>query len=193
MATVSFLDFRDEVHSFEVRPYVIKSVCDLLKPLNADPKEFGLMLNEMQSSKEELVVDWNPEVLFVKAKRMLVSKNFRVISSEEETADGHYVATIHALAEGKYTEKKLAAVVVITGQQEGSQSQVMIEVKGDDVSMLPTTIQELQEDVKSWTCLRCGSPLSPEMVSLILRGNSVKCEHCGARIDSSSYERKGED
>ena len=47
------------------------------------------------------------------------------------------------LALGKYTGKKVALRVTITGTVEGDTSIVRIEALGDDPNMLPTTIEEI--------------------------------------------------
>ncbi|MHA1479908.1 MAG: hypothetical protein ACTSQZ_00580, partial [Candidatus Thorarchaeota archaeon] len=98
VANVTFLDYQDEIHILEVAPYTIRSVCDLLKPLEIELVEFKQILDGMGSSQDEQVVDWNPEVLYIKTKQMMQSKNFQIISSEEHTSDSNYMGTIRGFA-----------------------------------------------------------------------------------------------
>ncbi|MGY5881844.1 MAG: hypothetical protein RTV31_16460, partial [Candidatus Thorarchaeota archaeon] len=191
VANVTFLDPLDEVHTLDVNPYTIRSVCDLLKPIEIESNDFSLILDGMQTSHEVHTVDWNPEILYVKTKQMLQSKNFHVISSDEHSSDGEYIGTIRGLAEGKYTEKRIAIIIIISGHMDRSSSSVRIEALGDDIAMLPTTIHELTEGVKAWTCIRCGAPLPPETVNLLRVKSPASCHYCSASLTIDDYSKSG--
>jgi len=191
VANVTFLDPLDEAHTLDVNPYTIRSVCDLLKPMEIESTDFNLILDGMQTSHEEHSVDWNPEILYVKTKQMLQSKNFHVVSSDEHSSDGEYIGTIRGLAEGKYTEKRIAIIIIISGYIDRTSSSVRIEALGDDITMLPTTIHELADGVKAWTCIRCGAPLPPETVNLLRMKSPTSCHYCTASLTFDDYSTSG--
>jgi hypothetical protein len=101
------------------------------------------------------------------------------------------VGTIRGVAQGKYTGKRVAAIISITGTVEGSEAHVKIDVLGDDIAMLPTTIEELSEGIDSWICLSCGSTLDPEQVTLISSGAAIQCSFCFSELTADLYKHKG--
>jgi len=187
VASVSFMDYRDQPHTLEVRPYVIRSVCDLLKPIEVSTERFTVSLEGMEGTTEETLIDWNPVVLFERTKRLLVSKNFHVIDSSQERAAGQFVGTLRAMAEGKYTGKRIAIIVVISGMEDGESSLFKVEALGDDIAMIPTTIEEVREGLESWTCIECGGPLTPQDVTALKSGMRVECRFCSAILDRNRY------
>ncbi len=189
VANVTFLDPLDEIHTIDVNPYTIRSVCDLLKPVEVASTELDIILNGMQTSHEESVVNWNPEVLYIKTKQMLQSKNFHIVSSDELISNENYIGTIRGIAEGKYTEKRIVTIIIISGNKDGSSSNVRIEALGEDITMLPTTIHELSEGVKAWTCIRCGAPLSPESVNLLRANSQISCHYCATTLSITDYTK----
>ncbi|NHJ13537.1 MAG: hypothetical protein EAX95_07655 [Candidatus Thorarchaeota archaeon] len=193
VATVSYLDYKDQVQTIDVRPYTIRSVCDLLKPLTLDEQQLDLVLDGMSSTSDEQTVEWNPQVLFSKTKRLLAAKNFYGTDSEEHIAAGQYVGTIRGVAQGKYTGKRVATIISITGAAEGTQAHVKIDVLGDDIAMLPTTIEELAEGIDSWICMSCGAPLEPEQVTLINSGAPTQCSFCFSDLIKAQYSLRGEE
>ncbi|MHA2261560.1 MAG: hypothetical protein ACXAEN_04125 [Candidatus Thorarchaeota archaeon] len=71
LSTVSFIDFTNETQMMRVEPYTIRSVCDLLRPMEASLEEFDLLLHEMTASREERTISTNPEVVFTHASAYL--------------------------------------------------------------------------------------------------------------------------
>ena len=189
VATVSYLDHRNKTQMLSVEPYVIRSVCDLLKPLETSMEEFDLMLMDMTASAEERVFDWNPNVLFDKTKTMLEAKNFHIIESTCETDEDDFRGVIRALAEGKYTGKKVALRLVITGDVDGNQARVEVEGLGDDEAMLPTTIDEISKGVDSWTCMNCGGAFDVDNVDSIRSGAAVECRYCRHIMTRDLYRK----
>ncbi len=189
LATVSFIDAHDNVHSIEVEPYVIRSVCDLLQPLQMSASLFDELLENLDRRTQESTLRWNPQVLYEKAKSLLPARNFMIIDSDERIAGGQFIGMIRGLAEGKYTRKKVAVVVTLIGPAEGHETNVTVEVLGEDVSMIPTTIEELTERIDSWICLRCGAPLPDETVLSIKAAKIVKCEYCGHSLSLDLYKK----
>jgi DNA-directed RNA polymerase subunit RPC12/RpoP len=187
VATVSYIDFRDQLHTLQVEPYLIRSVCDLLKPNKATSEQFDLILSGLTKADQEQTLEWNAKVLFTKAEKLLPAKNFHVIDTDEKIVGGEFIGTIRGFAEGKYTGKKVAIVFLITGPQNGRHATVKVEALGDDIAMLPTTIDELAETMDSWICLRCGAPLDPELVEELGRRVPVRCRYCSHTLTLGLY------
>jgi parallel beta-helix repeat protein len=178
LATVTFIDHMDKTHMMEVEPYVIRSVCDLLKPLEASLDDFDLMLSDMAVTSEERTMNWNAEVLYSKAKTLLAAKNFYIIEEKSETVDNEFRGHIRCLAEGKYTGKRVALRLIISGPADGTQANVEVEGLGEDIAMLPTTIDEISKGIDSWTCMNCGGALDSNEVTRIKSGDNVECRYC---------------
>lgn len=187
VATVSYIDFLDQLHTISVEPYLIRSVCDLLQPSKKTSKDFDLILTGLQKTKQEQDLDWNAQVLFTKAEKILPTKNFHVVDTEEHTIGGEFIGTIRGFAEGKYTKNKVAVVIMISGPENGRHSIIKVEALGEDVSMLPTTIDELADTMDSWICLRCGAPLEPEQVEEIGRRLPIRCKYCTHTLTIGLY------
>ncbi len=189
VATVSFIDFRDQLHTLQVEPYLIRSVCDLLRPSERTSKEFDAILSGLQQTRQEQALDWNPRVLFTKAEMLLPSKNFHIVDSTEHTLGGEFIGTIRGFAEGKYTGRKVAVVFLISGPENGRHSMVKVEALGEDVAMLPTTIDELADSIDSWICLRCGAPLETEQVEELETRKPIRCKYCSHSLTIALYLR----
>jgi ssDNA-binding Zn-finger/Zn-ribbon topoisomerase 1/DNA-directed RNA polymerase subunit RPC12/RpoP len=187
VATVSYIDFMDQLHTVSVEPYLIRSVCDLLKPSKQSSKQFDLILSGLESTEQEQVLDWNAQVLFTKAEKILPAKNFHVVDTEEHVVKGEFIGTIRGFAEGKYTKQKVAVVVLICGPENGRHSTVKVEALGEDVAMLPTTIDELADTMDSWVCLRCGAPLSTEQVETLGKRTPIRCRYCTHTLTIALY------
>jgi DNA-directed RNA polymerase subunit RPC12/RpoP len=177
----------DQLHTVSVEPYLIRSVCDLLKPSKQSSKQFDLILSGLESTEQEQVLDWNAQVLFTKAEKILPAKNFHVVDTEEHVVKGEFIGTIRGFAEGKYTKQKVAVVVLICGPENGRHSTVKVEALGEDVAMLPTTIDELADTMDSWVCLRCGAPLSTEQVETLGKRTPIRCRYCTHTLTIALY------
>ena len=187
VATVSYIDFLDQLHTVSVEPYLIRSVCDLLQPSKKTSTDFDLILSNLQKTEQEQVLDWNAQVLFTKAEKILPLKNFHVVDTEEHTIGGEFIGTIRGYAEGKYTKNKVAVVLMICGPENGRHSTVKVEALGEDVSMLPTTIDELADTMDSWVCLRCGAPLETDEVEELGRRQPIRCKYCTHTLTIALY------
>ncbi|MDF1541082.1 MAG: hypothetical protein P1Q69_19450, partial [Candidatus Thorarchaeota archaeon] len=187
VATVSFIDFRDQLHTLQVEPYLIRSVCDLLLPTEATAKEFNLILGDLTKTDQEQTLDWNARVLFTKSEKLLPAKNFYIIDSDERIVGDQFIGTIRGYAIGKFTKKKVAVIFLITGAENGRVSSVKVEALGDDIAMLPTTIDELAETMDSWICLRCGAPLEPEQVEVLGKRDPIRCRYCSHTLTMGLY------
>ncbi|TFG30022.1 hypothetical protein EU528_08825 [Candidatus Thorarchaeota archaeon] len=187
VATVSYIDFLDQLHTISVEPYLIRSVCDLLQPTKKTSQAFDLILTGLEKTQQEQDLDWNAKVLFTKAEMILPTKNFHVVDTEEHILAGEFIGTIRGYAEGKYTKNKVAVVIMICGPENGRHSVIKVEALGEDISMLPTTIDELADTMDSWVCLRCGAPLEPEQVEEIGRRLPIRCKYCTHTLTIALY------
>ncbi len=187
VAVVSYMDYKDELHTIELDPYVIRSVCELLRPVEKTVDEFNQIIQNLNKLGESVMVDWNARVLFTKTEALLPTKNFHIISTEEREAGGDYVGIIRGYAQGKNTGKPVGIVITISGPATGSSTKVDVEAVGEDVAMLPITIDELGESIDAWTCLYCGGNLSELDVEKLHSGRPVKCAYCGAILTLGLY------
>jgi len=187
VATVSYIDFLDQLHTMSVEPYLIRSVCDLLQPSKKTSEAFELVLTGLEKTQQEQTLDWNAQVLFTKAEKILPAKNFHIVDSEEHIVRGEFIGTIRGYAEGKYTQKKIAVIILITGPENGRHSCVKVEALGEDVAMLPTTIDELADTMDSWVCLRCGAPLEIEQIEEMGRRLPIRCKYCTHSLTIALY------
>ena len=187
IATVSYIDFLDQLHTLSVEPYLIRSVCDLLTPSKKTTEAFNLVLNELDKTQQEQTLDWNAQVLFTKAEKILPAKNFHIVDTEERIVSGEFIGTIRGYAEGKYTQKKVAIIMLICGPENGRHSTVKVEALGEDIAMLPTTIDELADTMDSWVCLRCGAPLEVEQVEEMGRRLPIRCRYCTSTLTIALY------
>ena len=85
--------------------------------------------------------------------------------------------------------KKVALRLVITGSLSTNESTVVIEVLGEDEAMLPTTIKEMEEGIKSWTCISCGALLEEDVVEQISDKKPIKCSKCGVSLEFKLFRK----
>lgn len=186
---MSYVDHENELETIEVEPYTIRSVCDLLEPLEATMEEFDLMLGDMSASSEEVLIEWNPEVLYSKAEILLPNRNFHILEADSSIEGGLFHGTIRGLAEGKYTGKKVAVRIAITGPVDAEVSKVIVEGLGDDSDMLPTTVLEITDGMSAWICMHCGSAFGPDEVTKIKDGTPHECQYCRRTMSIDLYRR----
>jgi parallel beta-helix repeat protein len=149
LSSVSYVDYQNTLESIEVEPMVIRSVCDLLEPMESSLEEFETLLHDMAANSEEITLDRSPKDAFSDVMAFLPERNFEVISSESDSAEEEFNGTVMGLAQGKYTGNKIAVRIVVTGQVAAEDSEVLIEALGDDPDMLPTTIEEIAEGLRA--------------------------------------------
>lgn len=159
IAIVSYADVQDQTNTVEVRPYVIRSVCDLSVPSEIETKELENILVDMKSSQRQIRVDWYADIAYSKVMQLLKQMNLHIVYEEQDGEAGQFWGIIRGIAVGKYTKRHISIIAAITGNMESRESLVTFDAKGDDISMLPTAIEELVEGMKSWTCIQCGAPL----------------------------------
>jgi DNA-directed RNA polymerase subunit RPC12/RpoP len=141
----------------------------------------------MSRTSEEMILEWNPQVLFSKTKAILPTKNFQIIDIREDSVGDDFTGTIKGLAEGKYTQKKVAVQLMISGSLTSNTSRVVIEGLGDDIAMVPVSLDEIKEGADSWVCLRCGATIEMSKVREMKNGEPIECNYCGHSLSIDFY------
>ncbi len=183
VAGVSFIDHKGKPHTLNTKPFVIRSVCDLLMPDKITAKAFELKLKELESGELVVkVVDWSPEQMFEKSLRILADANFYEVSSEKSVSNNMVYASITGFAKGKYTGKKIGVKISISGPTEKAGASCTIQVSGEDQAMILPAIDDLRERLNAWLCPNCSSSLNLDIVEKLKDGKVVICSYCNVSI-----------
>ncbi|MBN2228452.1 MAG: hypothetical protein JW779_02590 [Candidatus Thorarchaeota archaeon] len=183
IAGVSYIDMTGKPHTLTTKPFIIRSVCDLLIPEKIGSKEFEIKLQQLNCGEVIVKVDeWSPEEMFEKALRIVNDANFFEVSSQLEVVDNFVHAKITGLAKGKYTGKNIAVVLLISGRSEQKGASCTIRVSGEDHAMILPAIDDLRERLSAWLCPMCSSPLTLANVENLKDGKAVQCPFCGITI-----------
>jgi hypothetical protein len=183
VAGVSYIDMEGKAHTLSTKPFVIRSVCDLLLPVQVSPEDFELKLKKHQHG--EIVVkvkEWTPEEMFDKALRLVDESNFFEVSSNIEETDGILYGKINGLAKGKYTGKSVGVQISISGHAGTKGASCTVRVSGEDQAMILPAIDDLKERLSAWICPMCGSPLTLENVEDLKDGKVITCPFCSVSI-----------
>ena len=183
VAGVSYMDMRGQPHTLTAKPFVIRSVCDLLIPQQVTPQDFQLKLKELECGEMVIKIkEWTPAEMFEKSLRIVDESNFFEVSSNAEETDGVFFGTIIGFAKGKYTGKDVGVEITITGPVGVKGASCTIQVSGEDQAMILPAIDDLRERLSAWLCPMCSSPLTLANVEDLRRGNVVECPFCGVSI-----------
>jgi hypothetical protein len=183
VAGVSFLDMHGNPEMRNTKPFIIRSVCDLLLPSRISPKDFELKLRDLECGEVSVKIEeWTPEEMFEKALRIVDESNFFEVNSKIEESDGIAFAKIEGFALGKYTGKEVGVEIDITGPASTKGASCKIKVSGEDQAMILPAIDDLRERLNAWLCPMCSSPLSLAQVEDLREGKSVVCPFCGVSI-----------
>lgn len=180
---VSYIDERGRPQLLHTKPFIIRSVCDLLLPDQISPNEFELKLKKLECGEIIVkVTEWTPEEMFEKVLRILEDSNFFEVASDSSVKNNIFQATISGFAKGKYTGKSVATKIMISGVSKKEGASCTIQVSGEDQAMIFPTIDDLRERLSAWLCPMCGSPLSIKNVELLKDGKVVVCPFCNVSI-----------
>jgi hypothetical protein len=183
VAGVSYVDMKGKAHTLSTKPFVIRSVCDLLLPDQMSPEDFELKLKEHEHGEIVIKVkEWTPEEMFDKALRLVDDSNFFEVSSNFEETGGVVYAKISGSAKGKYTGKRIGVQIKITGPLGIKGASCTVSVSGEDQAMILPAIDDLRERLNAWLCPMCGSPLTLENVANLRDGNVIECPFCSVSI-----------
>ncbi|MFW9833059.1 MAG: hypothetical protein ACFFEK_03605 [Candidatus Thorarchaeota archaeon] len=183
VAGVSYIDMKGQPHTLTARPFIIRSVCDLLLPQRITPKDFELKLTDLECGEVVFKIEeWTPTEMFEKALRIVDESNFFEVSSELEEVDSIEYAKIVGFAQGKYTGKEVGVQIDISGPSGKKGASCKIRVSGEDQAMILPAIDDLRERLSAWLCPVCSSPLSLAQVEDIQEGRVVECPFCNVTI-----------
>ncbi|UCE09893.1 MAG: hypothetical protein JSW61_13115 [Candidatus Thorarchaeota archaeon] len=183
VAGVAYIDHRGAAHTLQTRPFVIRSVCDLLQPEQIAPSEFELKLQNLAHGELVVKVDeWTPEEMHEKTLRILDESNFHEVTSELDASESVVMGKVSGWARGKYTGKNLGVEVWISGKSSEPGATCRIKVSGEDDAMILPAIDDLKERLSAWLCPMCGGKLSMAAVAEIQSGKSVTCPYCSVSV-----------
>jgi len=183
IAGVSYIDERGKAHTLITKPFVIRSVCDLLLPDQIAPDEFILKLKEHESG--EIVVkvqEWTAQEMFEKSLRIIEDANFYEVESSSNVQEGIFHSSIAGLAKGKYTGKSVGVKILVSGPVNQKGASCTIQVTGEDQAMILPAIDDLRERLSAWLCPLCGSALTLDNVEKLKDGKAVVCPFCNVSI-----------
>ena len=183
IAGVSYLDERGAAHTLTTKPFVIRSVCDLLIPDQIAPEEFELKLKEHECG--ELIVkveEWTAQEMYEKSMRIIEDANFYEVESSGDEQDGIFHGRISGLAKGKYTGKSVGVKILVSGPMNQQGASCTIQVTGEDQAMILPAIDDLRERLSAWLCPLCASPLTLANVENLKEGKVVVCPFCNVPI-----------
>lgn len=183
IAGVSYIDEKGIAHTLTTKPFIIRSVCDLLLPDQIGPDEFALKLKEHESG--EIVVkvqEWTAQEMFEKSLRIIEDANFYEVESSSDEQDGVFHASIAGLAKGKYTGKSIGVKILVSGPVGQKGASCTIQVSGEDQAMILPALDDLQERLNAWLCPLCGASLTIANVEDLKDGIAVVCPFCNVSI-----------
>jgi len=185
-STVTYIDHLNKPHTINVEPYTISMICGLLSPKQIDVGRFTKIMEELldfSKAGEEVKIPYNAKLIYDKMKKVLPDHNFWFVTRPEEKILGNmFIGEFNGFAQGKYNQKEVGLKITITGEKEGHSCVGMIEVFGQDRSMLPPLISELSKKMIIWNCSNCNAPLDKEDVEKLLKNQVVECKYCGYSI-----------
>ncbi len=180
---LSYVDMKGQPHTLTTKPFVIRSVCDLLIPDQVAPREFELKLKQLECGEMVVkVTDWTPEEMYEKALRIVEDANFYEVSSDSGVENEVVHAKISGLAKGKYTGKSVAVELLISGPNGKKGANCTIKVSGEDQAMIMPAIDDLSERLSAWLCPMCSSPLTITNVEDLKAGKVITCPFCSVSI-----------
>ena len=183
IAGVSYMDERGKAHTLTTKPFVIRSVCDLLIPDQISPEDFELKLKDHECG--EIVVkvqEWTSKEMYEKSMRIIEDANFFEVESSSEERDGIFYGNISGLAKGKYTGKSVGVKILVSGPIDEQGASCTIQVTGEDQAMILPAIDDLKERLSAWLCPLCGSQLTLANVEDLKDGKVVVCPFCNVSI-----------
>jgi hypothetical protein len=177
------MDMRGQPHTLTAKPFVIRSVCDLLIPQQVTPQDFQLKLKDLECGEIVIKIEeWTPKEMFEKSLRIVDQSNFFEVNSSTEEIDGVFFGKIVGFAKGKYTGKDVGVEIRVTGPVGVRGASCRIQVSGEDQAMILPAIDDLRERLNAWLCPMCASSLTLANVEELRKGRVVVCPFCGVSI-----------
>ena len=142
---VTYIDSTETLQTQVVEPIVIKSVCDLLKPLEGSKYEILDIIDKLKAgTQDEITIPDSASEMFQRFLDMLPEKNFAITDSDSKEIGGRFMGDITAAARGKYTNENIGLKITVLDNGDGSCS-VHFKACGNDQSMLPTAVEEVKQ------------------------------------------------
>lgn len=140
-AMVSYTDYKNELHSVILEPYEIRDVSDVLVPFQMTLEDYNHLVTDLHKEEIEYTLQRNPHEVFLAAKSVLTALNFYIVNDEEQTTETNYTGVIASLAKGKYTAKRVAMRILISGSLSKMETILLVEGSCDDRAILPFIIE----------------------------------------------------
>ena len=183
IAGISYVDERGVANTLSTKPFVIRSVCDLLIPDQITPDEFELKLKEHESGEIVIKIEeWTAEEMYEKSMRIIEDANFFEIESSEKVEDEIFYGRISGFAKGKYTGRSIGVIILVSGPINQQGASCTVQVTGEDQAMILPAIDDLRERLSAWLCPMCASPLTIANVQELKDGKVVTCPFCNVPI-----------
>lgn len=151
VSSVVYLDAKNQPHTMAVTPFTLKSVCDLMEPLPMVEVDFDNLIASWAKTGETIKFKGEDvRALAADLPAVFESKNFHSVTHKiQESAEG-IVADAKAIAIGKYTKRKMALVLRLTGSVKGSRGDGEITCMGfaEDSSMLAACLSEILDEFR---------------------------------------------
>ncbi len=144
ISSVNYLDSRNELFTLHVKPFILKSVCDLMEPLVIPETAFDELVRQWASTQE--VVTFKGEDAIALAEdvpTVIAGKNFHPIAHHLQKEGGTLKSITKGIATGKYTKRRLALIIRIDANVEAGDGLITCTGYAEDESMLVACLGEL--------------------------------------------------
>lgn len=184
IASVSYVDHFGDAHSTTTEPYIIRAVCDLLRPETISSEDFTLKLLSLEYGEMAIrVEEWTQEEMHSKTLQILQNSNFFEVTTETDIVGEFTESKISGWARGLYTGKPLGIQITITGKPEVRGATCKVRMAGEDEAMIMPAIDEITQKLNAWLCPMCGGGLPTDIVDNLKAGRSASCPFCGVTMD----------
>ena len=142
---VTYIDSTETLQTQVVEPIVIKSVCDLLKPLEGSKYEILDIIDKLKAgAQDEITIADSASEMFQRFLDVLPDRNFAITDSDSKELGGRFMGNITAAARGKYTNENIGLKITVLDNGDGGCT-VHFKACGNDSSMLPTAVEEVKQ------------------------------------------------
>ena len=142
---VTYIDSTETLQTHTVEPIVIKSVCDLLKPLEGSKYEILDIIDKLKAgAQDEVTIPDSASEMFRRFLDVLPDRNFAITDSDSKEVGGRFMGDITAAARGKYTNENIGLKITVLDNGNGVCT-VHFKACGNDQSMLPTAVEEIKQ------------------------------------------------
>ncbi len=151
ISSIIYMDAQNVPHTMAVTPFTLKSVCDLMEPLNVSETDFDALVARWAKTSETITFKGEDiQALAADVFTIFESKNFQPVVQHSQENPGEIVVESKGIAIGKYTKRKLALVVRVRGSTTGPKGDGDITCIGyaEDDSMLAACLSEVLDEFR---------------------------------------------